>query len=39
MVLSAAATTGRTASVCAQIGVTQMASTLGSTIGPPALRE
>src|SRR3954469_12664903 len=29
-------TSGRTASVCGQIAVTTMASTVGTTIGPPA---
>ena len=32
-------TSGRTARVCAQIGVTTIASTPGATIGPPADSE
>jgi hypothetical protein len=35
----AGTTRGRTASVCAAIGVTTIASTPGTTIGPPALSE
>src|SRR4029077_3521779 len=35
----AGSTSGRTASVCGQMAVTTMASTVGTTIGPPADME
>jgi UDP-N-acetylmuramoylalanine-D-glutamate ligase len=38
-VSAAGRTSGRTASVCGQIGVATMQSTEGATIGPPAESE